>query len=234
MSDPITPPPAAPPPAAPPAPSVPPTVPLTVEEYQRLRGLESQLQNYQQQEADRAAQAEAEWLEVLAEKEGAARALEEQRMQADVRYTEAQSRYTSLETQIQGERKNVVLTEALASRTFVGETPEQKAQSQAMVRRMLQDDFETTRDASGALVVREKITGRPAEAVLKEKLNQWPLTQFFAADTKGGSGAAGALGNGSPPPVDESMRGSLGEIVKNWQARQAQYGSMGLRGTSGK
>ena len=71
------------------------------------------------------------------------------------------SRYSQLESQVHTERKNMAIVEAFHGRSFVGETSEQRSATAAMVRRLLQDDFETTRDAGGSLVVREKLTGAP-------------------------------------------------------------------------
>ena len=90
------------------------------------------------------------------------------------------SRYLQLEQQVYDERRNLVIAEAFQDRVFVGKTPEQQADTTAMLRRLLQDEFETGRDASGTLVVREKMTGRPACDVLREWLDSPQYSIFFA------------------------------------------------------
>ena len=95
-----------------------------------------------------------------------------------------------------------------------------------MVRRLLQDDFETTRDASGALVVREKVSGRPAAEVLRERLDSPQFAIFFAPSSRGGSGTDGTR---PPASLQPTQPGSLDAIVADWRNRQTQYQSFGLR-----
>ncbi len=165
------------------------TIPLTVEEYQRLRSLEKQLEEFQKLQQSALEAKEAERLRVLAEKGQIEEALAQQRKTWEQKHAEAVSRYTQLEQQVHAERKNAAIAEAFHGRTFVGETPDQRAATAAMVRRLLQDDFETTRDASGALVVREKVSGRPAAEVLRERLDSPQFAIFFAPSSRGGSGS---------------------------------------------
>src|SRR5436305_1204453 len=86
-------------------PPVPPTVPLTVDEYQRLRGIERQLDEYrtaQQRALDEKEQAR---LQALADKGKVQEALEEQRKSWESKHNEAITKYAALETQIVQERK---------------------------------------------------------------------------------------------------------------------------------
>jgi len=206
--------------------SIPPTVPLTIEEYHRLRSLEKQLEEFQKGQQAALESKEAERLRALAEKGQIEEALDQQRKSWEQKHAEALSRYTQLEQQVHAERKNTAIMEGFHGRSFVGETPEQKAAAAAMVRRLLQDDFETTRDASGALVVREKISGRPAAEVLRERLDSSQFAIFFAPSSRGGAGTDGTR----PPPSPQSTQpGSLDAIVADWRNRQSQYQSFGLR-----
>ena len=160
---------------------------------------------------------EAERLRALAEKGQIEEALAQQRKAWEQKHAEAVSRYTQLEQQVHAERKNSAIAEAFHGRTFVGETPEQKAATAAMVRRLLQDDFETTRDASGALVVREKVSGRPAAEVLRERLDSPQFAIFFAPSSRGGSGTEGTR---PPASLQPTQPGSLEAIVSDWRNRQ--------------
>ena len=162
----------------------------------------------------------------LAEKGQIEEALAQQRKAWEQKHAEALSRYTQLEQQVHAERTNTAIAEAFHGRTFVGETPEQRAATAAMVRRLLQDDFETTRDASGALVVREKVSGRPAAEVLRERLDSPQFAIFFAPSSRGGSGTDGTR---PPANLQPTQPGSLDAIVADWRNRQSQYQSFGLR-----
>jgi hypothetical protein len=213
-------------PSAPPAPPAPTTVPLSVEEYQRLRSLEKQLEEFQKLQQCALEAKEAERLRLLAEKGQIEEALAQQRTAWEQKHAEVLSRYSQLENQVHTERKNMAIVEAFHGRSFVGETTEQRNATAAMVRRLLEDDFETTRDAGGALAVREKLTGRPAFDVLRERLESPQFALFFAPYSRGGSGA-----DGTRPPASPqlSQPGSLDAIVADWRNRQTQYQSFGLR-----
>jgi hypothetical protein len=201
-------------------------VPLSVEEYQRLRALEKQIEEVQKVQQSVLEAKEAERLRALAEKGQIEEALAQQRTAWEQKHSEALARYTQLEQQVHAERKNSAIVEAFHGRSFIGETPEQRGATAAMVRRLLQEDFETTRDASGALVVREKITGRPAAEVLRERLESPQFAIFFAPSSRGGSGADGTR---PPASVHPTQPGSLDAIVADWRNRQTQYQSFGLR-----
>jgi len=213
-------------PNPPPAPAPAPTVPLSVEEYQRLRGLESQLGEFQKSHQAALDAAEAARLKALAEKGQVEEALNQQRTSWEQKHAEAVTRYSQLEAQVFGERKSTVINEALAGSKFVGDTPEAQAGAAAMVRRLLQDDFETVRDGSGALSVREKVTGRPASDVLKERLGSPQFALFFAPQSKGGTGSGGSLPG--PGAATAPAPGSVGAAVADWMNRRQQSQSFGL------
>lgn len=215
-----------PPVGAPGGPPIPPTIPLTVEEYQRLRGLEGQLAEYQRTQQAAMEAAEAARLKALADKGQVEEALEQQRKTWEQKHAEATTRYSQLEQQVFGERKEAVLSEAMNGRQWYGETPEQRAATAGMARRLLQDEFETVRDASGALVVREKASGRPAAEVIRERLDSPSFAVFLAPTTRGGSGV-----DASRPPApqqSQSQPGSLEAIAAQFQAARGENPGMGL------
>jgi hypothetical protein len=201
------------------------TIPLSVEEYQRLRALEKQLDEVRLAQQATLEDREAERLRVLAEKGQVEDALAQQRKAWEQKHAEAVSRYAQLEQQVHAERKNAAIADALHGRAFVGETPEHRAAAAAMVRRLLQDEFEATRDGSGGLVVREKVSGRPAADALRERLDSPEFAIFFAPTSRGGSGADGTRPAPAPTP---GQPGSLDSIVAAWRNRQSQYQSFGL------
>ncbi|APW59230.1 hypothetical protein [Paludisphaera borealis] len=219
MNDPIdghpnTSPPTAPGPAA-----------LTAEEQQRLRTLESQLKEYQRLQEATLEQKESERLRALAEKGQIEEALSQQRQAWEQKHAEALSRYSSLERQVYEERKTAAIAEAFHGRSFVGDSPEQKTAAAAMVRRLLQDEFETVRDASGALLVRDKVSGRPAAEAIRERLDSAQFAIFFAPSSRGGSGSDGTRAPALPHSVQP---GSLESIASQFRDRQNQYQSFGL------
>ena len=94
-----------------------------------------------------------------------------------------------------------------------------------MVRRLIQDEFETVRDASGVLVVRDRASGRPAAEAIRERLDSPQYAIFFAPSSRGGSGSDGTR----PPASPHSLQpGSLESIASQWRDRQTQYKAIGL------
>src|SRR5437016_1405195 len=98
MPDPTSTSPSTPPPAAaPPAASPPPAISLSVDEYQRFRSLETQLGELRSAQQAALDLKEQERLKLLAEKEGAEKALGEQRKSWEAKHAESLTRYTQLE-----------------------------------------------------------------------------------------------------------------------------------------
>lgn len=210
------------------APGTPQTIPLPHGEYTRLLGIEQQYAAYQREQATALQAMEDQRLKALAEKGQIEEALKQQKEQWERRNAEAETRFRSLESQIFSERRDRVITEAFTGREFVGETPEQKAATAEMLRRILQDDFETVRDASnGALSVVDRTTRRPAPEVITELLQQ-KYTHLFAPTLRGGAGVS-SVRVPMQPPGSQVQPGSLQEIAAQWQARQGQYPAMGLK-----
>lgn len=176
---------------APGGPPIPPTIPLTVEEYQRLRSLESQLAEHQKRHAEAEAAAEAQRLKIMADKEGAEKALQEQQKAWEQRAATIAAEKTQLEQSWFAEKKATVIGDVFQGIPWAGENPEARASTAAMVRKLMQDDFETTRDASGALVVREKASGRHAAEVIRERLASPQYAIFLSAQNRGGAGTDG-------------------------------------------
>jgi hypothetical protein len=199
---------------------------LTVEEYQRLRGLEGQIAELQKTRQAEIDAKESGRIKALAEKGEIEKALNEQRKSWEQRHAEASAKYVQLEQQVFSERKSATLAEALSGRNYAGETPEAKAATASMVRRLLDDDFETTRDASGSLVVRQKGTGLPAADVLRARLDSPEFSIFFAPSTRGGSGSQGATNPN--PGAGGANPGSLESIAADYRRRMGGMQSFGL------
>jgi hypothetical protein len=205
--------------------TAPSSISLSVEEYQRLRTLERQVDDLRQMQQAALESKETERLRMMAEKGQIEEALGQQRKAWEQKHAEALSRYAQLEQQVHAERKSAAIAEALQGRAFLGETAEQRGATAAMVRRLLEDEFETTRDTSGALVVREKVSGRPAVEALRQRLESPEFAIFFAPASRGGAGSDGTRLPAGPGP---HKPGSLESIVAEWRNKQAQYQSFGL------
>lgn len=202
-----------PPVGAPGGPPIPPTVPLTVEEYQRLRGVERQLSEFQAAQAKALEEKEQARLQVMAEKGKVQEAFEESRKSWEAKLAEQSAKHAALEELIGNERKAATIAEAFHGREFLGETPEQRASTAAMVRRLLQDEFEVGRDASGVFVVRDKASGRPAAEVIRERLDSPQFALFFRPSTSGGSGT-----DGTRPPASNGNQAQdpKAKVLADW------------------
>ena len=134
-----------------------------------------------------------------------------------MKHAEALALHSKLEAQVCGERIESTVNRAFSTVTFAGDTTEQKAFAAAAVRRELADELETTRDAAGALHVRQKVTGIDAETFLKEKLASPRYAGILAASKSGGTGADGSrpgLTDPVKPPEPGSVAARIGEYMK--------------------
>jgi hypothetical protein len=212
-----TPPPAAPTPApvaaTPPAPPAasPPTIPLTVEEYQRLRETERRLGEFQAEKARELQDKESARLKALADKGESDKALAEQRATYEARVQEASDRYANLESLYLGEKKANVIGDALAGIKFVSPDAERDARAKLAVA------VTAARDAAGTIVVRDP-TGRPAADVIREALASPAYAHFLAADARGGTHRGSAATTAADPPAaptpEQRQAASLAAVLK--------------------
>lgn len=211
--------------------SAPATIPLSVEEYQRLKGLEAQIEDLRSARSFELETKEAERIKALAERGRIEEALSEQRQALEAKLSESAARFAELERQVFSERKNAVIAQAFAGRTFVGETPERQAEAAAQVQALLESRFETARDPSGSLIVRDKSTGRTAAEVIRETLDSASFAHFFAPSSRGGAGGDATRSAPNPQPPKP---GTLDHIAAEFKARQASYGAFGLHPVPGR
>lgn len=167
------------------------TIPVSVDEYKRFRETEAALAAARNERQAMLDAAERSRLDAMASEGKSREAMDELRKSYDAKLADATKRHADLEATVSRDRVTASLADALQGRNFVGDTPEAKAGTAAMVRKLLADDFETSRDGSGNLIVRDKTTGRPAADVLKERLDSPQFAIFFAASHGGGSGHSG-------------------------------------------
>lgn len=208
-----------------------PTVTIAVEDYQRFRGIEKQLLDFQSEKAKELDAKEQERLKALADAGKAEQALKEQRTSWESKLAESSTRYAELERGLFDREKNVTLAGALNSRTFSGSTPEHKAAQAAQLRMLLADRFETSRLTDGSLVVRDKASGRPAADVLTEALASPEFSHFFIPTSRGGSGVdATRTGMGPQQSANPHPPGTVQAIAWDFKAKNQLFPSFGLTG----
>lgn len=188
-------------------------VPITSAEYQRLVTAAAERDTLAtQRENDRRAAEEARLREV-ARAEGAETALTQQR-EAWARDLEAErQRARDVETRWHRAERERTIAGQLGGVPFV--SPEAAGQ----VRQLLEGRFETRTDATGAIVVQEVGTGRPAADVIREALATPAFAHFIRPTAGGGAGAqtpnpAGGVGQGAMNPIEAHLFGALrGQVM---------------------
>jgi hypothetical protein len=197
-----------------------PTIPLTVEEYQRLIGMQAQLAQIQAEQKAALEEKEQAKLRAMAEKGQIEEAFAQSRKSWEEKVAEQAQKYNALESSLLAEKKLAVLSSAFAGRQFAGDTPEQQSIAAGQLRQLLESQFVAERDASGQIVVRDKVSLRPATDAVKEALASPLYAHFFAPTSRGGTGA-----DASRPPAAQQQQtqpGSLEDIAAKF--REAQQG----------
>lgn len=205
-----------------PAPAVDTTIRVDSARYTSL------LERLQQYEATHAAAeqkrladleaAEQRRLAQIAEKEGIAAALKKQADDFRTKYEAEHSQRVEIENAVLSERRSTVLAQGIVS---VGQ-PLVSDEAASQLTLLLESRFVPARE-DGKVVVRDKITGRPAADVLPDILKSPSYSHFFKATQQGGSGATG----GDTPPTPEatvrpkSLGAAAIEALKKAQASGA-------------
>jgi colicin import membrane protein len=168
----------------------------TMAEATRLR---DELAEFHRNQEAAKAEAEAERLRLMAAKEGADKALEEQRIKLTAERDEERRLRESERLQRLDAHKANAITGALSGVSWLDQA------AHDLARHRLAPDFEARLDtATGSISVVERTTGLPAEQVIAERVKQAPFTYLQKPHTTGGSGAAYQAPYQAPPPVDDS------------------------------
>jgi len=200
------------------APAPAPKVELTVEEYQRLAGLGTQLAEMQKAQQVALEAKDNERIKLIAEKEGAEKALAEKDRIASEKLAAESQRYATLEQQVFSEKKAAVIAQALAGKTFVS------ASAGKQVQRLLEDSIEVFRGTDGKLSAVDRVTRRDAVDYLKDATASEDYAHHFAAtNTQGG---AGQQGNRAGVRAESPKPGSLEAIAGEWKTRQDAYNAL--------
>jgi|GEM_PF-4675023 len=146
---------------------------------------------------------EAERLQAQAKAGELEKAWAENDKRWEAKYRDAEQRSQTVETAWLTEKKNAAIAEALNGRTFVGDP----ARTAALVRRLLAEEIEASRDAQGNPVVYDRTTRRPAADYLKERLES-PDSDFaplLVARNRGGAGTDGTRAAGGTQPSNDPI-----------------------------
>lgn len=173
-------------------------MPITSAEYQRLVARAAAADTLEAQRDRDRQDAEAVRLREVAAREGAESALNQQR-EAWARDLETERRRArDVETRWHNAERERTIAGQLSGIPFV--SPEAAGQ----VRQLLEGRFETRADATGAIVVQEVGTGRPAADVIRESLATPAFAHFIRPSTGGGAG--------SPTPVPGQQQSEMNPI----------------------
>lgn len=207
-----------PPTGAPGGPSIPPTIPLTVDEYQRLRGVERQLLDFQNARNVELETKERERIDALAAKGQAEEALKLTRTAWEQKHTEAITRANEFQRMVLQQEVTRAIDQSLIGRTILGESNEEKLARIAILRDHVSNAFEAVPVEGQGIVVRERATGRPAAQVLAEKWDSTLYGNFFVPkSTTGGAGSGGSRPPANPKtdqPPDPSAAAMLDYIKR--------------------
>jgi hypothetical protein len=229
---PVVPPPPAAPPTAPPAEpgKGPQVISVLPDDW---KAMHERLAKFEQREAERQREIDTQQkaaLEAQAAKDGTQKQFQEYQSAQELRFNEMKGKFDVQEREILTEKLNGVIAEALGGIKLVPAPGVDPSVIYGQVKRLLMDEIEATKDATGRPTVRDKKTFRPALEYLKERLASPEYAIYLAPTTKGGSGTGPAAQN-RPPGTPAPEAGSLENIVNEWKTRQNQFQSFGLRPT---
>jgi hypothetical protein len=170
---------------------------MTPEQYAAQMSEMTRLQGVEAAVRAQLEQAENARLKALAEKGQIEDALAQGRKQWEDAAAKERAEKIQTETAWFGEKTASAIATALNGRVFAGTDPTATA---ALVRRLLEGEIETVRDAQGLPLTRSRTDLRPAADYLKARLDSPEFGVFFAPASRGGSGTDGTRSAGNPTP----------------------------------
>jgi hypothetical protein len=120
------------------------------------------------------------------------------------------------EREILTDKKSALVNSLMAGREIAGSTPEEKAARKEQLETLLSLRVDVKRDDEGKVVAKDAKTGKFLSEVSATLLDAPEYGHFFAASTKGGSGAAdkGQARDATPNPSDDDLKGlTAGERI---------------------
>lgn len=165
---------------------------ITVAEWQEREAKLAEYEQYKRAEAERDEKKNQEKLRLMADKEGADKALQTQREQLKLKEKEWEDRYNSLQKAIGDEKIEAAISEAMTGLDFIGKTREVKAAVAADFRNLLRSSsqLKAVQDSQGKWTVRDE-NGRAAKDALAELIKA--KSYLIATDVQGGVANGGGF-----------------------------------------
>lgn len=182
--------------------------------YVRDREAFNAFKAQQQQQLDASENAR---LQALAAKGEVEKAFGEMRELSDAKVRAAEERASRLEAERMTEKVDAAVASLLLGTKFV--SPFAAAQTaEAIKGRLVAERTET-----GAIIVRDRITRRPAAEAVPDWVKSQEFEHCIDAKSRGGSGATASAGNAGSAEIDNTQPTNLGEAaVMAWKQREAQ------------
>jgi hypothetical protein len=163
---------------------------------------------------------ENERLRIMAEKGQVEEAFKQVNLINERKMSEMRTQLEQRERSWLEEKRTQAINEVMAGRQFIGKDDEARTRTAAMVRKLLELEVEAIIGPSGAPLVRDRVTLRPAADYLRERLTA-PESEFAAllAPNKpgGGSGTDGTRPPATPTTAPQAPM-SPEETIRAWQA----------------
>lgn len=152
-------------------------------------------------------------------------ALDAQRAALEAEIRSREERIQAMENDRLAERLEAEIDSVLSTYQLAGDTPEERAYYRTILKDHLRPQFVAEKTPAGNITVRERVSYRPADAVLHERLRGKSLALFLAPTTRGGSGS-----DGTRPPAT-TQQPELNEIQRQQVAYMkslSQYPAIGF------
>ncbi|MDE2100494.1 MAG: hypothetical protein KGL39_24835 [Patescibacteria group bacterium] len=188
---------------------------VDAQQFAQLRSTADQFAQFQRDQQAAMDAKETERLAAVALKEGADKALEQQRTAWEGKLTEAQARAKQIESRMLAANRKTVIAQALSGKVFSGATAEIQASQTKQLQTLLDNEIEASIDGNGDPIVRDKLTGRPADQVLREMLAGPEYAHYFAANGAGGTGGGGGDRSGRQQEAEKPPEPGSFEAIRD-------------------
>lgn len=207
-----------------------PRIYLSPDEYAALVRDREQFNAFKSAQQLQQEAAENARLQALAAKGEVETAFNQYRELSESKVKAAEERAARLEAERLDEKVDLSLSDLLLGVKFV--SPHAAAQmKQALKGRLVAE-----RTEAGAVIIRDRVTRRPAAEVVGEWVKSEEFSHFLDPRSRGGSGATASAGNAGSAQIEQPAQpANLGEaIVMQWQQREAANPSSRWMGVGGR
>ena len=193
------------------------TIEVPAEEYARIVASQEKLQELERKLEQRSQAREQERLKAMAERGQIQEAFESLRRLKDDELARERVKSPKLEAEILGTEKDRVITDAFAGMVFAS------LHAAAHVCTILNDRIEAYRDASGAVILRDKQSFQPASHAIREWIASEEAAHFFRGGMRAQGGHRTSAGVGGQP--SNSRYAAAHALIEHERARRADPGT---------